>query len=177
MTSRLPVPGSDDGTWGYVLNDFLSQSLNTDGTILPAALTAAGGEVTSNKNTANGYAGLDGSGNISIVNIPTGTTSTTVALGNMVGITRTIIGITGSITGGAANKTDYVYYWSGSTPFTYTQPTAVGNTNLYTLKNASGVNQTVAFTGSESADGSTTLTLIPNSSVDLVSNNTNYMIV
>lgn len=31
--SRLPVPGSDDGSWGSILNDFLLQSLNTDGTL------------------------------------------------------------------------------------------------------------------------------------------------
>jgi len=177
MTHRLPTPGSDNGSWGYVLNDFLGVSLDTDGSILSAALTTAGAELTSNKNAANGYAGLDSGSRISITNIPTGTTSTTVALGNMVGTSRTIVGITGPTTGDTATNTDYVYYWSGSTPFTYTQPTAVGNTNLYTLKNASSVNQTVNFTGAESADGSTTLTLTPNSSVDLVSNNTNYMIV
>lgn len=31
--ARLPVPGSDDGTWGGVLNDFLSVEHNTDGTL------------------------------------------------------------------------------------------------------------------------------------------------
>lgn len=31
--SRLPTPGSDDGTWGDILNDFLSQEHNTDGTL------------------------------------------------------------------------------------------------------------------------------------------------
>ena len=31
--SRLPIPGSDDNTWGEVLNDFLSVSLNSDGTL------------------------------------------------------------------------------------------------------------------------------------------------
>lgn len=31
--ARLPTPGSDTGTWGDVLNDFLIQSLNTDGTL------------------------------------------------------------------------------------------------------------------------------------------------
>ena len=30
---RLPVPGSDDGTWGSILNDFLSVEINTDGTL------------------------------------------------------------------------------------------------------------------------------------------------
>jgi hypothetical protein len=33
IMARLPTPGSDDGTWGTVLNDYLSQSHNADGTI------------------------------------------------------------------------------------------------------------------------------------------------
>jgi lysophospholipase L1-like esterase len=33
MTSRLPTPGSDSGSWGYVLNDFLGVSLAADGTL------------------------------------------------------------------------------------------------------------------------------------------------
>lgn len=40
--SRLPVPGSDDGTWGSVLNDFLLQSHNADGSLNPTAVSAAG---------------------------------------------------------------------------------------------------------------------------------------
>src|SRR5665213_4416273 len=35
--SRLPVRGQDSGTWGGILNDYLSQSLNADGTLKPAA--------------------------------------------------------------------------------------------------------------------------------------------
>ena len=31
--ARLPVVGSDDGTWGTVLNDFLDVAHNTDGTL------------------------------------------------------------------------------------------------------------------------------------------------
>lgn len=31
--SRLPDPGGDDGTWGYVLNDFLDVEHNPDGTL------------------------------------------------------------------------------------------------------------------------------------------------
>lgn len=42
MTSRLPVPGSDNGAWGAILNDYLSVSLNPNGTIQPGALTEAG---------------------------------------------------------------------------------------------------------------------------------------
>jgi hypothetical protein len=32
-THRLPAPGSDSGVWGDILNDFLTQSHNTDGTL------------------------------------------------------------------------------------------------------------------------------------------------
>jgi hypothetical protein len=40
--TRLPVPGSDDGDWGTLLNDFLEVSHGPDGSLLPAALTTAG---------------------------------------------------------------------------------------------------------------------------------------
>ncbi|HSX00136.1 MAG TPA: hypothetical protein VLH38_03815, partial [Patescibacteria group bacterium] len=40
--ARLPQPGSDDGTWGSILNDFLSTSHASDGTLKPTALTDAG---------------------------------------------------------------------------------------------------------------------------------------
>ena len=36
--SRLPVPGSDSGTWGDLLNDFLSQAHNTDGSLKSSAI-------------------------------------------------------------------------------------------------------------------------------------------
>lgn len=39
--ARLPVPGSDSGTWGTILNDFLSQSINSDGTLKDTAVSAA----------------------------------------------------------------------------------------------------------------------------------------
>ncbi|HTE22284.1 MAG TPA: hypothetical protein VK674_04560 [Candidatus Limnocylindria bacterium] len=39
--ARLPVPGGDDNSWGIVLNDFLNQSLNSDGSIKSAAIQAA----------------------------------------------------------------------------------------------------------------------------------------
>lgn len=31
--ARLPIPGSDAGSWGQILNDYLSQTHNTDGTL------------------------------------------------------------------------------------------------------------------------------------------------
>jgi len=40
--ARLPVPGSDDNTWGQVLNDFLDVSHASDGTLKSSAVTNAG---------------------------------------------------------------------------------------------------------------------------------------
>lgn len=36
---RLPIPGSDEGSWGQILNDYLSQAHNTDGTLKPNSIT------------------------------------------------------------------------------------------------------------------------------------------
>lgn len=40
--ARLPVPGGDDGTWGTILNDYLNQSHNSDGTAKDATTTSKG---------------------------------------------------------------------------------------------------------------------------------------
>lgn len=39
MTPRLPIPGADNDTWGQILNDFLSVSHDSNGTVKPAAIT------------------------------------------------------------------------------------------------------------------------------------------
>lgn len=40
--ARLPIIGADNGTWGSVLNDFLAQSHNSDGSLKNTAVTATG---------------------------------------------------------------------------------------------------------------------------------------
>lgn len=45
--ARLPTPGGDNGSWGQVLNDFLSVSHASDGTLTSSAITNAGGAVDS----------------------------------------------------------------------------------------------------------------------------------
>ena len=91
------------------------------------------------------------------------------------GITRSIVSVTSTVTGSAAALTDYVYLLGVSAVFT--MPTAVSNTNRYTLKNIDTTNKTVAFTASETCDGSTTVLLTPNTSVDIISDNTNWRII
>jgi lysophospholipase L1-like esterase len=39
--ARLPTPGSDDGTWGNILNDFLTQVHNPDGSLKPGSVSTA----------------------------------------------------------------------------------------------------------------------------------------
>jgi len=39
--TRLPVLGGDEGSWGQVLNDFLSQAHQSDGTLKPDSVTPA----------------------------------------------------------------------------------------------------------------------------------------
>src|SRR5580700_8150622 len=41
MSQRLPIPGSDNGTWGNILNGFLEVSHNADGTLSTSAVTSA----------------------------------------------------------------------------------------------------------------------------------------
>jgi hypothetical protein len=51
--ARLPVPGSDENTWGNVLNDFLTQAHNTDGTIKDSAVTGLAGQPVSTSPPSN----------------------------------------------------------------------------------------------------------------------------
>lgn len=105
---------------------------------------------------------------------PTGLKWSAAASGS--GITRDIASISSPTTLGATSLTDYVRFVSGTT--TVTLPTAVGNSNKYTIKNT-GVNTvTIATTSSQTIDGSTTITLpVQNTSIDLISDNSNWRIV
>ncbi|MEO6513100.1 MAG: hypothetical protein ABIR37_00275 [Candidatus Saccharimonadales bacterium] len=75
--SRLPTPGSDDGTWGTVLNDYLAVEHNADGSLKKAAqitqaisdssaalstANAAGTAASNAQTTANGKYTLPGGG-------------------------------------------------------------------------------------------------------------------
>ena len=38
--ARLPQPGSDSGTWGDILNEYLSQTLKSDGSLKENTVTS-----------------------------------------------------------------------------------------------------------------------------------------
>lgn len=64
--ARLPAPGSDDGSWGDILNTYLAQAHNGDGTLKDTGIIAAKANDTSVVHTT---------GNESIAGVKTFTTS------------------------------------------------------------------------------------------------------
>ncbi len=80
MTARLPVPGSDDGTWGDVLNAFLKIAHNDDGSLKAAGVSAAGAEMTSNKGQVSGYPALNSSGVVPTGQLASGTATSSTFL-------------------------------------------------------------------------------------------------
>lgn len=99
-----------------------------------------------------------------------------VAGGGGTGITRSISSIAAPATAGSTALTDYVYFVSGTT--TLTLPTAVGNTNRYTIKNIGVATVTIATTSAQTIDGSASASLpVANTSLDLLSNGSNWFVV
>ena len=78
--ARLPIPGSDDNTWGNILNDYLLVSHSSTGTLNTSAVSNAGAELTSNKGIASGYAALNGSGIVPPAQLGTGSASSSTFL-------------------------------------------------------------------------------------------------
>jgi hypothetical protein len=92
------------------------------------------------------------------------------------GIIRSVNNISTNTTAGAAAAVDYVYICTST--FTLTLPTAVGNTNVYTIKNIGSGTITVNTTSSQTIDGGLTAVLsYQYLSIDVVSNGTNWVIV
>lgn len=91
-------------------------------------------------------------------------------------ISRLIFSVSTNTTGAAAAATDYVYLVSGTT--TLTLPTAVGNTNRYTVKNVGTGVVTTATTSAQTIDGSSTSTLgTQYFSEDYISNGSNWSVI
>lgn len=88
------------------------------------------------------------------------------------GVTRLINSVSTNTNAAAAASTDYVYLCTGT--MTLTLPTAVGNTNRYTVKNIGSGTVTVA-SASGTIDGAATLTNSTKyQSDDFISDTTNW---
>lgn len=76
---------------------------------------------------------------------------------------------------GSTANTDYIYICNGAC--TLTMPTAVGNTNLYVIKNITGTD-TINTTSSQTIDGSTSISLTTDYlSITLISDGANWIII
>ncbi len=106
----------------------------------------------------------------------TGTYPNFTITGTAVGMSRSINSVSINTAAGATSGTDYIYLVTGIT--TITLPTAVGNTNLYTVKNVGNNTVSIATTGGETIDGSSTITLpVKYTSIDVISDGTNWNII
>lgn len=110
---------------------------------------------------------------------PTGPTGPTGATGPAgppgTGLVRTIVVTSSNTLAGSSAQTDYVYLVSGA--HTITMPTAVGNTNRYTIKNLHSAAIIVNTTSSQTIDGTTSIQIAPEDSVDIIPNNSNWGII
>ena len=92
-------------------------------------------------------------------------------------ITRSINNISTTTGAGSTAGTDYVYNVTSGT-FTLTMPTAVSNTNRYTIKQSGTGTLTIATTSSQTIDGASTYTINARyQSIDLISDGSNWIIV
>ena len=94
------------------------------------------------------------------------------------GFSRSINTITSSTTAGSTANIDYVYNGNTSGNINLTLPTAVSNTNRYTVKNSNIGILTVLTTSSQTIDGLTGYALSKQyQAIDLLSDNSNWFIV
>lgn len=158
--ARLPVSGSDDGTWGSVLNDFLMQSHNTSGALTAAAVSNAGAILASQMGSSGGVASLNGSGQIPVAQLATGTGSSSTFLRGD-GIWATVSGIASD----ATTSTKGIVQLAGDLGGTSTAAGApiISDNAITAVKIAAGAVTTVklgtgAVTSNEIADGTITNT-------------------
>jgi len=102
-------------------------------------------------------------------------TAASSGVGGGSGITRSVTVTSGNTSAGSTAAVDYVYLIAGA--HTITLPTAVGNTNLYTIKNNHSASVSLATTSSQTVDGVTSPSLVPEQSLQIISNGTNWNVV
>lgn len=146
----------------------------TNGTILNLTNPLIGG-ATITTSTVNGVTLTTGGGTTTFLNA-NGTYTTPAGGGS--GITRSISSVSTATAMGATAAVDYVYFVSGTT--TMTLPTAVGNTNRYTLVHTDTSTMTIATTSAQTISfyppsPSTTATVIVQGTVvELYSDGSNW---
>jgi hypothetical protein len=107
--ARLPIPGSDQGQWGEILNDYLSVAHNNDGSLKNVTIPA--GSITptmlsqsyvptSLVASPDGVASLDGSGKVPSAQLPAMQT-----IDDATSSTKGVVQLAGDLGGTAASPT------------------------------------------------------------------------
>lgn len=92
------------------------------------------------------------------------------------GQSRSVNTVSTNTNAGSSASTDYIYLVSNG--ITITLPTAVGNTNLYTIKKTDTSTVTIATTGGQTIDGSASIELInQNVARNFLSNGSNWVVI
>lgn len=89
--------------------------------------------------------------------------------------TREVIVTSGSVTLGTFPGRDYVYLVAGA--HTLSLPAAAGNLSRYTIKNNHSANITVDTAGAENIENASSVSVAPEESIDIISDNANYWII
>lgn len=156
LTSNITGTNSNTNTGDQTITN------SSDATSHTVTLSASGGSVQ-----------LIEGANISLTTGGTGSAGTvTIAATAGSGITRTQVTTSGSLTLGATASTDYVYYVAGAHTLSMPSP----NNNRYTIKNNHSAAITIDTAGAETIEGAASITLNPESAVEITSDGTNWYV-
>jgi hypothetical protein len=165
--SRLPITGQDNGTWGSILNDFLLQAHNSDGTLKDVGVVAnkyvkPGSGIPKSDLSSGVQASLDNADAAAAGTVPDASSSVKGKLqlaGDLSGTAAapTVPGLTGkepTITAGSTSQ-----YWRGDKSWQTLDKTAIGLGNVDNISDANKPVSTATQTAlNTKANTSTTLT-------------------
>ena len=169
-------------------NTFPTFNQNTTGTAGNVSGTVAVGNGGTGATSLTGI--VKGTGTTAMVAATAGTDFVapggalgTPASGNLVNclsggngiVSWVVTSVSTTLTFTATANTMFVYLLkSGAVP---TLPTAVSNTSMYRVKNTTSAPITLATTSSQTVDGSTSVSIAPLQSLDLVSDGSNWWVI
>ena len=176
---RLPLIGSDDNTWGTILNDYLSVSHNSDGSLKAGAVAGTvitDGTIPESKLDAGVQAKLNGAGGVT--NLTATATTTDLTIVSSSGTDATVSSATGSVAGvlTASDKTkldgiaagaqvNTVSSVAGKTGVVTLTKTDVGLGNVDDTSDSDKNSAAVTLTNKTISGGNNTLSNIPQSAV------------
>lgn len=162
MAARLPTPGSDDGTWGTVLNDYLGVVHNVDGTLKDSIVAEA--KLSSAVQTKlNTVGGTPADGSITTAKLADGAV-TNVKIANNAVTNAKLDSATQTSLGKADSAVQSVNGHSGPAAVTVTQ-TDVGLGNVDNTSDATKNSATATLANKTISGASNTLSNIPESAV------------